>query len=330
MTPELWVIGNLTIDDVVLPDGTTSMGMCGGNAIYAALGGRMWSDAVGLSARIGPDFPRSHVRALDAAGVRLDLVEVQAPTLHNWALYESPDRRQFITRLDSGSHHEQSVVPDEVSVRAASARVCHIAPMPLERQAALVRRFAAGSPLVSLDPHDDYIAGAQDELMGVLRLVDVFLPSRGEAALLYGRDDPAAAARAFAAAGPAVVAIKLGADGSLVLGPGLADPVSIPAVPVCTVDPTGAGDAYCGAFCVTYARTRDPLEAGLRASVAGALTVEQHGALSILPFDRASIRQRLSWLRQSLGRGPERGHSRESREHPRTENREACAWKTAS
>jgi sugar/nucleoside kinase (ribokinase family) len=317
VTLELWVIGNLTIDDVVLPDGTTSMGMCGGNAIYAALGGRMWSDSVGLSARIGPDFPRSNIRALAAAGVRLDLVEVQAPTIHNWALYESPDHRQFVMRLDSGSHAEQSVVPHEVSSHAASARVCHIAPMPLERQVALVRHFAPCSPLVSLDPHDEYIAGAQDELMGLLRLVDVFLPSRKEAALLYGRDDPVAAARAFAAAGTSVVAIKLGADGSMVLGPGLVDPVRIPAVPVCTVDPTGAGDAYCGAFCATYARTRDPLESGLRASVAGALTVEQYGALSILPFNQTTLQHRLSSLRQRL-------------EHPRTENREPCACTTAS
>ncbi len=317
MTFELWVIGNLTIDDVVLPDGTTSMGMCGGNAIYAALGGRMWSDSVGLSARIGPDFPRTNIRALEAAGVRLDLVEVHAPTIHNWALYESPEHRQFILRLDSGSHLEQSVLPDEVSSRAASARVCHVAPMPFERQAVLVRHIAAGSSLVSLDPHDEYIVGAHDELLVLLRLVDVFMPSRKEAALLYGRDDPVAAARAFAAAGPTVVAIKLGADGSVVLGPGLADPVSIPAAPVSTIDPTGAGDAYCGAFCVTYARTRDPLESGLRASVAGALTVEQCGALSILPFNHARIERCLSWLKQRV-------------EHLKPEDREACAWKTAS
>ena len=94
-------------------------------------------------------------------------------------------------------------------------------------------------------------------------------------------------------------------------------PAVVPAAPVCAVDPTGAGDAYCGAFCATYARTRDPLESGLRASVAGALTVEQYGALSILPFNRAIIEQRLSWLRQTL-------------EHLGTENREPCAWKTVS
>ncbi|TME32155.1 MAG: hypothetical protein E6I75_17350 [Chloroflexi bacterium] len=97
---DLWVLGNLTIDDLVLPDGTTSMGLCGGNAIFAALGGRVWSEHVGLAARVGPDFPRGNIRRLEAAGIQLALSEVDAPTLHNWALYESADRRRFVEGLD--------------------------------------------------------------------------------------------------------------------------------------------------------------------------------------------------------------------------------------
>jgi sugar/nucleoside kinase (ribokinase family) len=317
VTSDLWVLGNLTIDDLVLADGRTCMGLCGGNAIYAALGGRMWSARVGLSARIGPDFPRSHVRALEAAGVQLDLTQVQAATMRNWALYESPDRRQFVRRLDSGSHLEQSPLPAEVAGRADTARVCHVAPMPLSIQSELVRYLAPRPPLVSLDPHDEYIDGAEDSLVSLLALVDIFLPSRQEAALLYGRDDPAAAARAFAEAGPRVVAVKLGGEGSIVFGPGLDEPVAIPSAPVDAIDPTGAGDAYCGAFGVTYGRTGDVIESALRASVAGALTVEQRGALSVLPFDHALIEQRLTSLRMTL-------------QPFRTEVEDACAWKTAS
>jgi ribokinase len=227
----------------------------------------------------------------------LDLIEVDAPTIHNWALYESPDQRQFVLRLDSGTHLQQSLVPAEVSSAALSARACHIAPMPLERQTALVQHFGGRPGLISLDPHDEYIAHNEAAFVELLRLVDVFLPSRKEAALLYGRDDPVAAARAFAATGPAVVAIKLGVEGSVVYGPGLEEPVAVPCVAVPLTDPTGAGDAYCGAFAVTYAYTRDPLESALRATVAGALTVGHHGALSILPFDRAAIEHHLEHLR---------------------------------
>jgi len=307
---DVWVVGNLTIDDLVVADGTTCMGMCGGNAIFAALGGRLWSDAVGLSARIGPDFPRVHVDRLRASGVRLALSEVAAPTMHNWALYESADRRRFINWLDAGTHLEQSLTPAELPRAAGIACVCHIAPMPLSVQSLLVQHLQACPALVSLDPHDEYIAAAEDAFIDLLHNVHIFLPSRQEAALLYGRDDPVAAARSFIAAGPRVVAIKLGVEGSLVYGPSVDDPLHVPAVPVEAVDPTGAGDAYCGAFCAVYARTGDPLQAAIHGTVAGSLIVEQRGALSVLPFNNAVAERRLRWLKEEIN--------------------QSCAWKTAS
>src|SRR6202011_3914729 len=91
MSAELWVLGNLTTDDLVFADGTTAMGLCGGNAIFAALGGRLWSTRVGLSARVGPDFSRSHLQALAAADIQLALSPVDAPGMHNWALYETAE-----------------------------------------------------------------------------------------------------------------------------------------------------------------------------------------------------------------------------------------------
>jgi sugar/nucleoside kinase (ribokinase family) len=293
---ELWVLGNLTIDDLVLADGTTAMGLCGGGAIFAALGGRLWSTRVGLSARVGPDFPAGHVQAVAAAGIQLALSPVDASSIHFWTLYETAERRRFINWLDSGSHLEQSLVPAEVPAAATSARVCHIAPMPLTVQAQLVRHLSSHGNLISLDPHDEYIAGAEATLLDLLERVDLFLPSRREAALLFGRDAPEEAARAFAARGPRAVVIKLGADGCLVCGQGQAEPLHVPAVPVEAVDPTGAGDTFCGAFAVTYGRGESLLEAACRASVAASFVVERRGALAVLPWDRAAAAQRLEGL----------------------------------
>ena len=121
MPADVWVLGNLTIDDLVLADGSTAMGLSGGNAVFAALGARLWSNRVGLSARAGPDFPAEHVRALVEAGIEVALSPTDAPSIHNWALYETPDRRRFITWSDSGSHTQQSLLPDEVPPGAATA-----------------------------------------------------------------------------------------------------------------------------------------------------------------------------------------------------------------
>jgi ribokinase len=295
--PDVWVLGNLTIDDLVFWDGSTAMGLCGGNAIFAALGARLWSTRVGLSARIGPDYPRHHLTALEAAGIELRLSAVDAPSMHNWALYESQDTRRFIPWVGGGTHLEQSLLPVEVPDRATAARVCHVAPMPLSVQALLVRHLAAREDvLVALDPHDEYIDGHWAELLGLLPLLGLFLPSRREAALLYGRDSPEDAARAFAAAGPCVVVVKLGAEGSLVCERGSTVIRHIPAVPVCAVDPTGAGDAYCGAFAAIFGQTGDALDAALKATVAASFVVEQRGATAILPFDALEAERRLASL----------------------------------
>src|SRR5437016_1918973 len=104
--PEIWVLGNLTIDDVVGSDGTVSIGRCGGNAIYAAVGARVWSDRVGLCARVGPDYPKQHLETLRREGIRLELVEVATPSIRNWALYEGADTRRFIPWISSGTHLE--------------------------------------------------------------------------------------------------------------------------------------------------------------------------------------------------------------------------------
>ncbi len=163
---------------------------------------------------------------------------------------------------------------------------------------------------MSLDPHDEYIRGYEPQFLDLLRLVDLFLPSRQEATLLFGRDAPEAAAVAFAARGPQVVVIKLGAEGSLVYGPDLDHPVRVPALPVTAIDPTGAGDAYCGAFCVSYARHPDVLEAAARATVAASFVVERRGALAVLPFDCSTAEQRLERLTEEMNL--------------------PCAWTTAS
>jgi sugar/nucleoside kinase (ribokinase family) len=292
----LWVLGNFTIDDVVLPDGTTSTGQLGGNAVYGALGAAIWRPRVGMAARIGPDLPEPHVRRLAHAGLALHLVPVPVPSIHNWVRYETGDVRRMGIWADSGSHADQSIRPDELPLVPWRVDACHVAPMPPWIQADLVRSLRhAGVRLVSLDPHDDHVVGHEAELLGLLALVDAFLPSRKEARQLFGRDDPDAAARAFTAAGPRAVVIKLGPEGSLVCGPdGIVR--HVPAAPARVVDPTGAGDAYCGGFLAAYAGRPDALAAACHGAVSASFAVERRGALDLVDVDRLEARRRLAAL----------------------------------
>jgi sugar/nucleoside kinase (ribokinase family) len=309
----VWILGNLTIDDVVLPDGTTAMGLCGGNAIYAALGARIWEDGVGLAARIGTDFPAAHAAVVRDAGVRLALVEVTAPSIHNWALYESDGVRRFINWVSSGSYLEQSIRADELPSDLSSAAACHVAPMPLDVQTSLVKSLVArGVGIVALDPHEEFIAGHEEELLALLKSVTLFLPSRLETRLLYGRDDPEAAAAAFASAGPQAVAIKLGAEGSVVCVP-RGSPQHIPAVPVRAVDTTGCGDSFCGGFVAAFQREADAVAAACHGAVSASFTAETRGATAMLPLAHAAARDRLDDLRARVARPARRNTARNRR-----------------
>jgi ribokinase len=75
--------------------------------------------------------------------------------------------------------------------------------------------------------------------------------------------------------------VTLGSDGATWFS--ATGSTAIPAVPVEPVDTTGAGDAFCGAFCARVA-AGDPIEAALGwAAVAGALATTVAGAVPSLP-----------------------------------------------
>jgi sugar/nucleoside kinase (ribokinase family) len=86
------------------------------------------------------------------------------------------------------------------------------------------------------------------ELIGpYLPYVDYMVPSLSEARAITGRDEPAEIAYSLIEMGAGTVAIKMGAEGCLVMsGDGL--PHRFPAYEVDVVDATGAGDAFAAGF----------------------------------------------------------------------------------
>ena len=124
-------------------------------------------------------------------------------------------------------------------------------------------------------------------VMSVLHLVDVLIVNEIEAGQILGTDpvaldDAGTAAKNLRSLGVReAVIITLGSHGAW-LSDDSADEL-IPAREVEVVDTTGAGDAFCGAFCASLARGVSRLEAAVTATVAGSLAVQRHGAQPSLP-----------------------------------------------
>ena len=268
-------VGNMSIDDLVFPDGSTLWRVPGGNSVYAALGMALWGERPGLLSVQGPEYP------IEALGGRVDTSAIRQHhiNLRNWGLYEEDGSRQFVFRR--ATRNWLDFCPTVDDLQAGTIECCHLAPLPWSRQAG----FAAavrdrGARLVSVDPDDRYIAElSQAEMVALLRKIDAFLPSRQDAAALFPDASPIAAMRRLRALGPDTpyIALKLGADGVLVHRAGEATMLLVPPVAGPVTDATGAGDAFCGGFLVGLARDGSATTAALMGSVSASFAVEAVG-----------------------------------------------------
>jgi sugar/nucleoside kinase (ribokinase family)/fructoselysine-6-P-deglycase FrlB-like protein len=301
--PEVIIVGNLTIDDVILPTGEATMASLGGNAIHAATAARLWQLGVGIVARVGEDFPAEALDRLRAAGLDTGgMAPIDGPTVRNWVIYEEDGRRHWIYRTAPERRLEVAPRPDDLpEAWTAPGRdaVVHVAAMPIAAAAAIVTHLrraradtgAAGRLRITLDTHEAWDAG-RDDVLALARDVDVFIPSREELAAVLGYDDPERGIAELVAGGVASVLVKCGADGALVAG-GSGPTTAVPAAQVEVADVTGAGDAFCGGVAAGLALGDDLLAATRRGAATAGAAVRSRGSLRLLGSAARGAAERL-------------------------------------
>ena len=250
LSPPLVCCGNLTLDDVVLPDGTEQLASVGGDALYGALAARLFLPRAEMLAPVGRDLP-PHVWALiDEAGLsRAGLPPRNCPTIHTRFVYQSADRRVVTLLSEEAEFDVLSPRGPDIPEAFRSARAWLVLAMTLSAQCDLVAALrAAGAGLIGLDLQEEYIAGNEGAILDLVSQVDVFMPSEAEVRLLLGHDDPLSACETFAALGPRVVVMKRGAAGCFVYEGATHTSFAAPARAAKIIDTTGAGDAFCAGF----------------------------------------------------------------------------------
>lgn len=151
-------------------------------------------------------------------------------------------------------------------------------PLEVSQTAAALGRSGGAKVIFNVAP---YVDGAA--LDGVLALVDFLVVSESVVARLVGAAQPPveSVAHMLRARGARRVIVTMGAKGCLLVDREGAR--SFRAFAVDAVDPTGAGDAFCGALAVAIAE-RQPSARALRfANAAGALACTVPGAETALP-----------------------------------------------
>ncbi len=198
---------------------------------------------------------------------------------------------------------------------AQCAAFAHFAPGPLpcsRANAEFLKRLRGEDVTISFDwPWWDWDREGQVDA-DLLRNIDYLLPSIEELTIHADaaineeeRGDCQEghifeAARRLLAYGPNGVGVKMGGRGMRLLLSGEQDWRQIPTYPARVVDPTGAGDAFCGGFLVGLARTGDAVRACLHGAVSASFIIEEFGVLHSLQVDAAAASDRLRSLEQTL------------------------------
>jgi sugar/nucleoside kinase (ribokinase family) len=297
---DLVCLGNVTIDDVVLPDGRTRMGCFGGDAIYAALAASYWTSKVQFVAPIGKDFSQANLEMLKKLGWNLHgMPRRNSPGIRNWTIYEYDGRRTWIDRGPEKDFYLLSPKFADIPQDYRSTKAHLLLAMDLKATEELVVALKGSGALIALDPQEDYILGNQKMIFDMLKGVDIFLPSQIEVERLVGHTDYRRAIRELASLGCRVVAIKLGAEGSIIYDKESDQLLEIPIYPTKVVDTTGAGDSFSGGFMAMYVQSQNLVKSGLAGAVSSSLAIEGFGLSSVLKRRKRSAHQRFRSMMES-------------------------------
>ncbi|MDW8326931.1 MAG: carbohydrate kinase family protein [Anaerolineales bacterium] len=323
--------GGLREDYCIGADGEVRLREIGGNALYAAVGARIWTEHVGLLARVGSNYPpewlkQLNERGFDTRGIKVLDTPQDTRTFYAYLSLEERDdtnpaehfRRigqplpEALSGYVSSTNGQEerrrfgplAVRPSETPRSYLHARGAHLAPCEYvvhQTLPATLRRN--GVRFITCDPSVRYMQPSfSEEVKQVVNGLDAFLPSEMEVRAFFGAGlkDLWQAAEAFGALGARLVVIKLGARGQYVYETATRRKWHVPAYPARVRDVTGAGDAYCGGFLVGLAETEDPVQAALRGTVSASLVVEGVGALYALDSATGLAQARLESLRHSV------------------------------
>lgn len=285
------VIGTVGIDDIATPQ-DQAVGVLGGSATYASLASRLFARST-LSSVVGTDFSSDHEAFLRDRSINLSGLEHAEGKTFRWGgRYESNMNIRETTFVDLNVLRDfDPTVPEHVTVGSFVFLGNTDPAIQLK-----VLDQVEDPRFVLADSMDFWIQSDWDRLATVVqRCTCVVL--NDEEIRLFGRDSNIPrAAHNILSMGPSSVVVKRGEYGAL-----LADQEGwffAPGYPLGEViDPTGAGDAFAGAFLGSLAEAGASDALALRravvyGSVVASFTVEAFGVSRLADLTRDEVNTR--------------------------------------
>jgi sugar/nucleoside kinase (ribokinase family) len=244
------VVGSIALDTVKTPV-EEHADLLGGSASYAAVGASFFSP-VNFVGVVGDDFPTEHVDYLRSRQISLDGLQTVPGKTFRWSgeyMWDMNTRETRSVELNVFEHFNPTLPAGYTDT--PYVLLANIAP---KLQSHVLDQMQKPRFIIA-DTMDLWINIAKDDLLALLKRVDMLILNDSEARQLTNETSLIRAGAAIRALGPRYVAIKKGEHGCLLFGDNQF--FSCGAYPLEDIhDPTGAGDTFAGGL-AGYLATRN-------------------------------------------------------------------------
>lgn len=288
-------LGTMAFDAIETPFDKTER-VVGGSATYVAYAASHLVHDLRQISIVGSDFPKEEMEDLKSRGVHLEGVEiVPGKKSFFWSgkyHLDMNSRDTLVTDLNVLADFNP-VVPESYQ----DAEYLMLGNVMPSLQMSVIRQLRKRPKMVVLDTMNYWMNTAMDDLLDVLKKVDVLMINDSEARELSGEFSLVKAARAILRMGPQYLVIKKGEHGALLFYKNQV--FFAPALPLEDVfDPTGAGDTFAGGFVGYIAKTgnisfQNMKTAIIYGSALASFCVEKFGPQRLKEISKEELNERL-------------------------------------
>jgi len=287
------VVGSVALDSVETPFGKAEE-VLGGSATYFSASASHQT-SVQLVGVVGSDYPVEKLKALADRGVDLAGLEHADGESFRWRgryRHDLNSAETLETRLGVFSHFRP-----KIPAQFKSAKYVFLGNIDPRLQLEVLKQVDKPK-LVACDTMNFWIESRREDLLELLKHVDLITLNDGEARQLTEQANLVKAAKWILARGPHTVVIKKGEHGAFMFTKNTV--FFAPAYPLEAVfDPTGAGDSFAGGFIGYLAASDDLSDASMRRAVIhgsamGSFVVEGFSITRLLEITKRDIDARVA------------------------------------
>lgn len=291
----LLTVGTVAFDSIETPFGKADR-IVGGAATFIGLSASYFVDKVNVVSVVGDDFPKEVLQDMEQRGINLEGLQVKEGEKSFFWAGKYHNNMNSRDTLDT----QLNVLADFDPVLPAaykSPEFLMLGNLTPAVQMRVLEQLESKPKLTVMDTMNFWMDIAWDELLEVIKKVDVLMINDEEARQLSKEYSLVSAAKKILTMGPEFLVIKKGEHGALLFH---GDQIfSAPALPLEMVyDPTGAGDTFAGGFTGYLAQCGDVdfekmKSAIIYGSAMASFTVEKFGIERLAELTREEVDERV-------------------------------------